>query len=294
MRIKLLQCLVAVAEDGSASGAAQALGISQPAVTRQLQTLERIVGEPLFERANRPWRLTPAGERTVRVARATLRTVESVTTGFETMSRGPVSGALQIGLAQTAGMLLGVPLLRAALRHHDVDQQVEFQHADSRVLLEHLLDGALDLAWVDDSVLARSPGLGVRPIPMVAPCPPADAESILGQALPDGAAVTDSLTLISEDVLALAQLASETDAVLITVPPLVAPWVRAGILHPVPLDHALAFASRVRLAVSPHRALPAAVLGWVRSSADEALVAAGARVLPAGGQDSLFADDVMA
>jgi DNA-binding transcriptional LysR family regulator len=317
MRLKFLQCLVAVVEAGSASGAAQALGVGQPSVTRQLQALERIVGEPLFERAKRPWRLTPAGERTLRVARATLRTVDSVSAGFETLVHGPASDALQIGLAQTASMLLGFPLARAALRHHDVDQQVEFQSADSQALLEHLLDGVLDLAWVDASVLGRYPGLGVGPMysfpiqiwvrtghllldgrapialkemfqfPMVAPYPPSDADTILRQVLPDGAGVTDSLTLISEDVPALARLTAETDAVLITIAPLVAEWVRAGALHTVPLDYPLAFASRIQLAVTPHRALSAAVLGWVQACVHDTLLAAGASTLIDDGADRL-------
>lgn len=319
MRITLLRCLVAVAESGSASGAAAALGVSQPTVTRQLQILESLVGEPLFERTKRPWVLTAAGERTVRMARATIRTVDAVGSGLETVLRGPARDVLHVGLAQTAGMLLGVPLARSALRNRAPDRQVEFRHADSKVLIGEVLDGVLDLALVDSSELTRHPELGVGPTysfaiqvwvraghplvvgpeesislsavfsyPMVAPYPPADADVVLRQVLPHGAGVTDSLAVISEDVPALARLAIESDCVLITAEPLVAEWVRTGALQAVRLDTPFSFSSRIRLAVSPVRDVPASVLGWVRTCVDEALVELGAVVSDVDGAGRLL------
>ena len=62
MDVRHLQTLAAVAERGSFSGAAESLGVSQPAVSQQMRALEREVGEPLIDRGGRRARLTPRGE----------------------------------------------------------------------------------------------------------------------------------------------------------------------------------------------------------------------------------------
>src|ERR1700749_2809218 len=60
--LRHLRTFAAVAERGSFSAAADALGISQPAVSQQIQALEREVGEPLIDRSGRGARLTERGE----------------------------------------------------------------------------------------------------------------------------------------------------------------------------------------------------------------------------------------
>nr|WP_202489961.1 LysR family transcriptional regulator [Streptomyces sp. SID8381] len=62
----------AVVQAGTYSGAATALGYTQPAVTQQMKALERSVGSPLFIRAGRRMRLTEAGETLARHAEAIL------------------------------------------------------------------------------------------------------------------------------------------------------------------------------------------------------------------------------
>ncbi|WP_229859189.1 LysR family transcriptional regulator, partial [Streptomyces anandii] len=62
----------AVVSAGTYSGAASALGYTQPAVTQQMKALERAVGSPLFVRAGRRMRLTEAGETLARHAEAIL------------------------------------------------------------------------------------------------------------------------------------------------------------------------------------------------------------------------------
>ncbi|MFF8592384.1 LysR family transcriptional regulator [Streptomyces sp. NPDC015220] len=62
----------AVVNSGTYSGAASALGYTQPAVTQQMKALERSVGSPLFVRVGRRMRLTEAGETLARHAEAIL------------------------------------------------------------------------------------------------------------------------------------------------------------------------------------------------------------------------------
>ncbi|MDO5624057.1 MAG: LysR family transcriptional regulator [Pseudomonadota bacterium] len=58
---RLLQVFLAAAEAGSLGRAAQAMGQSQPTLSRRLAALEAAVGQPLFERTPRGLALTPAG-----------------------------------------------------------------------------------------------------------------------------------------------------------------------------------------------------------------------------------------
>jgi DNA-binding transcriptional LysR family regulator len=62
MKFNQLRDFVAVAENGSLRGAARALGLAQPAITRSIQDLEHSLGTQLFIREARGVRLTPIGE----------------------------------------------------------------------------------------------------------------------------------------------------------------------------------------------------------------------------------------
>ncbi|WP_066337868.1 LysR family transcriptional regulator ArgP [Azohydromonas lata] len=63
-----LDCLAALADEGSFEGAAQRLAVTQSAVSQRLRVLESQLGRPLVVRA-RPLRLTPAGQVLLRLAR---------------------------------------------------------------------------------------------------------------------------------------------------------------------------------------------------------------------------------
>ena len=68
----MLACLSAVADAGSETGAAQRLGLSQPAVHQHLRALDGLVGSALLRRAAGGMRFTEAGERALRLAKLAL------------------------------------------------------------------------------------------------------------------------------------------------------------------------------------------------------------------------------
>lgn len=68
------------AEEGSFSGAAAALSLTQPAVSNQMNQLSRSLGEPLFTRHRLGVNLTPAGLQLLPHAQALLRALESAGT----------------------------------------------------------------------------------------------------------------------------------------------------------------------------------------------------------------------
>ena len=69
-RLKPLRCVAAVAHHGGAMRAAEAMHLSQPAVTRGVLELERFCGLPLFERSARGMLATPLGLRVAQRADA--------------------------------------------------------------------------------------------------------------------------------------------------------------------------------------------------------------------------------
>ncbi|WP_431954791.1 LysR family transcriptional regulator [Actinacidiphila sp. bgisy167] len=79
VRTQTLRYFVAVAEEMSFSAAAERLGVSQPAVSRQMRLLEEQIGAPLFARNTRDVRLTAAGGALLEPARQTLLMWEKAT-----------------------------------------------------------------------------------------------------------------------------------------------------------------------------------------------------------------------
>ena len=62
MKLNSLRDFLAVAERGSLRAAARQLGVAQPAITRNIQELEKELGVVLFERQARGVTLSPMGE----------------------------------------------------------------------------------------------------------------------------------------------------------------------------------------------------------------------------------------
>lgn len=112
MDIKQLRALLAIAETGSVSRAAEILHIVQPAVSRQLRLLEEDLGAPLFERGRRGMELTEAGQLLVDHARRALRELDQARSEI-TPEPGAVSGIVTIGLLPSIADLLAAPLVMA-------------------------------------------------------------------------------------------------------------------------------------------------------------------------------------
>lgn len=72
LELRHLRVICAIAETGSVTKAATALGLAQPALTNQLQRIERVFGGPLFERDQRGARPTPLGDLVLERAKVLL------------------------------------------------------------------------------------------------------------------------------------------------------------------------------------------------------------------------------
>jgi DNA-binding transcriptional LysR family regulator len=90
-----LRAFVRTVERGSVTAAARDLGVSQPAITKQLKNLEHYVGARLLERSARVVRATPVGQNLFDASRSALATIESALEGVS-RDMGEVEGLLRI------------------------------------------------------------------------------------------------------------------------------------------------------------------------------------------------------
>jgi DNA-binding transcriptional LysR family regulator len=114
MNVSQLKTFVTVVEAGSFSDAARALGISQPAVTMQVQSLESDVGATLLDRRYRRVDLTEAGRLLLPHARRVLAQIEAAKEEIVALS-GAVTGRLVIAASTTPGVYVIPRLLGAFL-----------------------------------------------------------------------------------------------------------------------------------------------------------------------------------
>ncbi|MFI5677579.1 LysR family transcriptional regulator [Streptomyces cellulosae] len=121
-----LAALVAVAEAGSITRAAERLGYTPPALSQQLAKLEREAGTALLVRHHRGARLTGAGEVLVARARRVLDELERARHELARLT-GLSGGTLRLGTFQTAGIHLLPPVLSAFRRAYP---HVELSVAD--------------------------------------------------------------------------------------------------------------------------------------------------------------------
>jgi LysR family pca operon transcriptional activator len=100
IRLRHLQCFLAVAQGGNLRRAAQALAITQPAVTKTLHELEDMLGTPLFVRGRKGALLTPEAELFLPHARASMAALGHA---VDSVLKAPAEAPLRIGMLPTLG-----------------------------------------------------------------------------------------------------------------------------------------------------------------------------------------------
>src|SRR4028119_1453575 len=150
LNLHLLRVFALVAEHGNLSRAAQAAHISQPAVTKAIQELEKQVGIPLLERGARGVRLTEAGTVLQEHARA-IYAAEQVAEDELRSLRGLSGGTLRIGASLTIANYYLPPLV---VEFHAQHPQLELllSSNNTEMITRLLLDYKLDVALVEGPV----------------------------------------------------------------------------------------------------------------------------------------------
>jgi len=146
MNTKSLLIFVEVADTGSFSAAARNLGLTQPAVSSQIRSLEKEFGNTLIDRSAGRSRLTEAGRSFLRHARAMLEMEGKLRHDMEDR-RGEVSGPVSIAASNIPGeYIMPYILARFRDRHPLADPRLDI--ADSSGVLERVRGGEVDLGCV--------------------------------------------------------------------------------------------------------------------------------------------------
>ncbi|TGT78618.1 LysR family transcriptional regulator [bacterium M00.F.Ca.ET.159.01.1.1] len=160
-----LRTLVLFAEEGSIQKVAQRLPLTQPAVTRQLQRLEELLGTTLLDRRQKPPRLTAAGSEVLSRARDILASVEALKS-FAAQSEP--QGVLRVGLAHgLSDAAIAGAIANAAAAFAKVS--LRLRTAWSAELADEFDDGQLDMAIVLKPFDYEGPGaLGIERLSVIA------------------------------------------------------------------------------------------------------------------------------
>ncbi len=160
MNLETLRTFVEVVDRGSQSAAARHLGISQPAVSKQLQRLEAELDASLLAR-DRPGEqaLTPAGERVLAFARETLVRADQLARDLAAL-QAEVRGLVRVAASTIPGEYL-LPGLLAGLRSAYPMVQARLTIAGTSDVAAKLVSGEADVGFLGAAV--HHPGLCLEP-----------------------------------------------------------------------------------------------------------------------------------
>lgn len=140
LRIRHLRLLDLVARTGSLTAAAEAMHISQPAVTKMLQELEQAFGCTLIERTTRGGRLSPAGERALERLRIALGALDAAS---EALAERPEVPLVRMGILPLVGVNV-LPRLVASLSRQGILPRLQVREYTVSGLFGMLSRGDLD------------------------------------------------------------------------------------------------------------------------------------------------------
>lgn len=146
MTIIQLEYLLAVANHGSFSLAAQHCFVTQPTLSMQIKNLEEELGVVLFDRTKQPAVPTDAGQVVIEHARRAIGEFNRVREALEEMG-GEVSGTLVLGVIPTVAPYL-VPRLVAEMRSRYPRVSLEVREMQTAEITAALSHDALDCAIV--------------------------------------------------------------------------------------------------------------------------------------------------
>ncbi|MFE9097624.1 LysR family transcriptional regulator [Streptomyces sp. NPDC007264] len=170
-----------VAERGTLTAAAAALGYTQSAVSRQIASLERAARSPLLERRREGVRLTAAGHVVLRRAVTVLEEIDA--TARELAGLPAAGGTVRLGWFASAGAVL-LPRAVAALRRTHPALTVVSREGSTPALVRALRAGTLDIA-----LLAMEPPYR----PLDTESPPLAAQTLSERSLMVAVPATDPL-----------------------------------------------------------------------------------------------------
>jgi LysR family nitrogen assimilation transcriptional regulator len=148
MELRQLRTILAIAETGSLTKAAELLHVVQPALSRQLKQLEDELGAPLFERNRLGMVLTVPGRRFVDQVRVSLKGLNQAKANIAAASTN-LMGSVSIGMLPGLAAAVAGPLVTSLQRQYP-DLKVRIATGFSDFLQEGLEAGKFDICLMGD------------------------------------------------------------------------------------------------------------------------------------------------
>ena len=196
LNLHLLRLFAAVARHQSFSRAAEALHLSQPAVSKGVRDFEAQVGSRLLERGAGGVTVTEAGGLLLRHA-ATLFAAERAAEEELAALRGLQRGTLSIGASTTVATYLLPPILGTFHKRHP-EIELRLTSANTRAIADLLIARELDIALIEGPVDA--PGIEILPWreeEMILIAAPDHRLARVGRPIPTDA-VADEIVIVRE------------------------------------------------------------------------------------------------
>ena len=146
MDIQALKTFLAVAKSGSFSRAAQALHLTQPAVSKRIALLEQQLEVKLIDRLGRKIALTEAGDLLIKKAHTILNELEDTRRSLKNLT-GNITGTLSLGISHHLGLhRLPSVLQEFSAFHPEVHLDIKF--LDSEVAYQAVVRGEIELGVI--------------------------------------------------------------------------------------------------------------------------------------------------
>ena len=160
MTLTELRYIVALAQEGNFSRAAERCSVSQPTLSVAIARLEEEFGVPLFERGKGQVTPTPIGQQVVIQARRALEEADQVKT-IALRGRNQLEGELKLGVIHTIGPYL-LPQLISTLRELAPSMPLAIEENMTANLSGMLSEGQIDAAII--ALPFEMPGVVCRPL----------------------------------------------------------------------------------------------------------------------------------
>lgn len=151
MDINKLKAFIVVAEELNFRKSAELLGMSQPPLTRLINSFEEELGAKLFERTTRLVKLTPAGILLLRESREIMNHISRVESEIKKVEKIK-AGTIKIGFSRTAFMAR-IPSIIEEFQKHFPKIKIELQEKKNNELLKLVQNGVLDMAFIEESLV---------------------------------------------------------------------------------------------------------------------------------------------
>jgi DNA-binding transcriptional LysR family regulator len=147
MDTRQLAAFCAVVERKSFSQAAERLGVTQPAVSLQVRSLEKRLGRKLLDRSGRRVEPTEAGAALYRSAQRMLQLEEQLVDELQAADSGELGGTLHVGASTGPGSTV-VPVLLCEFQRANAGVAVSLSISDTQSVVERVAERELELGVV--------------------------------------------------------------------------------------------------------------------------------------------------